>query len=506
MKRICVLFSILFISTALIGCGETENVTNIEKTHLNYTYSDVCSNYYRTSNAIPNQGEPEILILPVYFNDSNTFIPENKKEVVKADIEKAFFGTKEEVGFESVKSYYSTLSSNKCNLKGKVSDWINVDESYETYGVNEESTTVLVERVVNKYFDTNNDSRKKYDLDGNGYLDGVVVIYAAPDYDNIKRGMNYSNLWAYTNWINSRANIDNPVVCNFMWSSYDFMYSKSIATQKVGYAAGSGDDTNTDLLIDTHVYIHEMGHMFGLVDYYDYSYQFSPAGAFSMQDHNVGSHDPYSVMALGWCDPYIPTESCTITLNSFQSSRDCIILSNSWNSINSPFDEYLLLEFYTPDGLNKFDHDHKYQNARATGPNESGIRLWHVDGRLVYDSMKDPNKVTCDPTLSTSKVMHMMSNTYSGSSYSRAYTSPLGSAYTNYNVLQLIRNEETETYQPHNSFDKYSLFKNGDKFSMNTYGKQFVNRAKLNSNKVLGWNFSVEISNNEAKINLTRTI
>ena len=490
----------------MISCSDDPEIEEpvVEKTDLKYTYSDVCANYYRTSNAIPNKGEPKLLVLPIYFNDSSDFIPESKKETVRADIQTAFFGTKEEIGYDSVSSYYSTLSVNKCNLKGIVSNWIEINDTYFNYSVDEEFTATLCKQAVEQYFSTSNDVRKSYDLDGNGYLDGVVLIYAAPDHDNIPRGKNYSNFWAYTNWVsNAKKDVESPNVCNFMWASYDFMYSKTTASERAGSFYGSGD--NSACSLDTHIYIHEIGHMFGLIDYYDYSYQFNPAGGFSMQDCNIGSHDPYSVMALGWASPYIPTESCTITLNTFQSSRDCIILCNTWNEIDSPFDEYLVVEFYSPDGLNEYDHLHQYQGYRPTGPNECGIRLWHVDARLVYDSMKDASKITCDPTIATSKVMHMMSNTYGGGD-AKAYTSPLGSAFTKYNLLQLIRNEVTETYQPNNNFDKYSLFKNGDKFSMNTFGKQFPNSAKLNQNKVLGWTFSVEITENQAKIALTRTI
>ena len=169
------------------------------------------------------------------------------------------------------------------------------------------------------------------------------------------------------------------------------------------------------------------------------------------------------------------------------------------------------IEFYSPDGLNEFDTTHQYfvidpRRRSPIGPKECGIRLWHVDARLLADpSMRDASKITSNP-YADGGVTHTMSNTYSGGFGSRVYTSPLGSAYANFNVLQLIRNEETETYQPHNNFDKYSLFKDGSKFSMNTFGRQFVNKARLNTNKVLGWNFTVSIEGEQAKISLMRTI
>ena len=322
MKKLKIFIPLVLsaLSMASCSCSTTEvpqpDEITIEKTKMNYTYLDYMDNYYITSNAIPNQGEPQILILPVYFSDSEIFIPAAKKEVVRSDIEKCFAGTKEDVGFESVTSYYSTLSSNKCNLKCKVAEWINIDDSYATYARSEETTLTLVQKLTNDYFEKSGEDRTKYDLDKNGFLDGVVVIYAAPDYQSI--GQNLSNLWAYTTWdIYGTSNVDAPVLCNYFWASYDFMYSDDTAKSKLGNNYGGGDTSGGKSILDTHIFIHEMGHMFGLADYYDYSYQYSPAGGFSMQDYNIASHDPFSAMALGWCDPYIPTESCTITLNTF---------------------------------------------------------------------------------------------------------------------------------------------------------------------------------------------
>ena len=372
----------------------------------------------------------------------------------------------------------------------------------------------MVNQVVDEYFTKNLDKKRTdYDLDKNGFIDGVVLIYGAPDQENTES--RNANLWAYTNWdATAKKNVENPDVCNFFWASYDFMYSKSTAYEKLGNRYGSGDGSNDKLLLDTHVFIHEMGHMFGLQDYYDYSYQYSPAGGFSMQDYNVASHDAFSTLALGWCQPYIPTKSCTIEINSFQSSRDCILLANTWNDINSPFDEYLLLEFYTPDGLNKFDHENRYfegvrKKQRPIGPNGCGIRLWHVDARLLGDPyMRDSGKITVDPN-ARNGVSHAMSNTYndtSGNGNGKGYISMLGTSYANYNILQLIRCEETETYRTKNSLDDYSLFKDGSSFSMSTFSKQFVNKARLNSNIVLGWNFKVQIEGEKAIITLLRTI
>ena len=83
MKKFRLLSSILLLSTCLVACREDnvivdppviEDDKTLEKTKMNYTYSDVMNNFYKASNAIPNQGEPEILVIPLYFLDSYSFI------------------------------------------------------------------------------------------------------------------------------------------------------------------------------------------------------------------------------------------------------------------------------------------------------------------------------------------------------------------------------------------------------------------------------------------------
>ena len=282
------------------------------------------------------------------------------------------------------------------------------------------------------------------------------------------------------------------------------MYGSEVVASRTGKSNtkyGGGDTSHCS--IDTHTFIHEMGHMFGLEDYYDYSKNnYSPAGGFSMQDANVGGHDPFSSFALGWGKAYIPTTSITIDLKSFVQSGEMIILSPSWNTGNSAFDEYLIIEYFTAEGLNALDTTYAYmKSARKTyptGTKNSGIRVWHVDARLLYTRTGEwsANNVTTNPKETGGRVTLMMMNTYyDNTEQSLAYCSPLGVNYANYNLLQLIRNDKTATYKPKNYVKDSDLFHMGDTFSMDAYKKQFVNSNKLNSNKSLGFTFTVNACN-----------
>lgn len=484
---------------------------SIDKTELLYDYDDYQSNNAYGLDNCPLTGSPKLLIVPIWFTDSNNFISSSKKESVRSDIEKAYIGTNEETGWRSVKTFYEEESLGEVSLRATVSEWYSVSNTSSYYGNDSDNTRTnsLVESATSWYFTNHtSESRKDYDSNNDGFIDGVMLIYAAAD--NRANESAGGNLWAYCYWLDTDANVNNPNPKTFFWASYDFMYGSNNAYSRSGQSSYAGGDCSY-CNIDAHTFIHEMGHVFGLEDYYDYyeSTQYCPGGAFSMQDWNMGGHDPYSVMAYGWADPYIPTQTATINLRDFQSSHDVILLAN--HSVNSPFDEYLLIEFYTPTGLNKFDSDHPYSEYDR-GPTQSGIRLWHVDGRLVYvtgiehswqgDDYSWSNEFITDPTYSGTEygIYHGLANSYGGD-----YASVKGSSYYNFNILQLIRNDEGETYRPSSQMNNDDLFVQGDSFNMAKYGSQFYRTGKMNTNEALGWSFTVDsISSSQATITVTK--
>ena len=488
----------------------------LEAHPVSYNFNDFAANTYTKKDAAPSLEKTKFLVIPVWFKDSEQYI--SNKDNVKEDIEKAFFGTSKDTGWESVKTFYKTESNGRLSIKGTVTDWYEINYNHSQYNYdldspkyNSKSIHDLVTDATNWYFNNHSDNRRNYDCDQDGYLDGVILIYGCPD----RAALYYKNrfstfgdsLWAFTTWLgkSTASDINKPGPNCFLWASYDFMYSEktSASRTKANPAYGSGNTTNC--LIDAHTYIHEVGHMFGLDDYYDYSNKYCPAGGFSMQDDNIGAHDPFSCLALGWADAYVPYENCEITLTPFQSSHEVILLSPSFNSANSPFDEYLLLELYTPTGLNKFDTNYLYREGYLKGVDETGIRLWHVDARLV-EVRNAYNGAYSDKsyTVPFKNNALMMSNTYASSS-SNAYISPCGKEYADFNLLQLIRNNTKETYRTKSEFSKSDLFLSGSSFNMNAFKKQFVFNGKLNSGATLDWSFSVSIkgSNENAVATIT---
>ncbi len=203
-------------------------------------------------------------------------------------------------------------------------------------------------------------------MDNDDYIDAIYLVYTCPvNYEDSN-----SLYWAFTNeYYTSEAELYDGVEGDFyVFMGYDFVKEKTASGRKLTY--------NTETII------HESGHLYGLDDYYDYDDTKGPSGGIGkgdMMDHNVGDHNPFSKAILGWITPQVIDSSrldknITITLNSFAQSGKSIIICNGWN--NTYFDEYYIIDFYTPTGLNALE-------AGYSGLfSQSGVRIYHIDARL----------------------------------------------------------------------------------------------------------------------------
>lgn len=479
--------------------GDDTDPQNYPHTNMLYNLNDYITNSPYDLDGTPLNGKVKLLIIPVWFKDSSNYI--TNKENVRKDIQTCYLGNNFSTGYRSVKTYYEELSSNELEIDGTVTDWYEVNK-YSSYYYEDDDyrTDRLLIDAVNWYFTNNrDDKRENYDLNNNDQLDGVMLIYGSPDYKAL--GMSSNNMWAYCSWCYPLDD-DGEIRPNvYFWASYDFMYDESKAISRTGKSRYSSGIINQGHL-DTHTYIHEMGHAFGLTDYYDYGYEYLPAGGLTMQDMNEGGHDPYSALLMGWVDPYVISDDAVVEIKPFQENRDLILLTPKWNNYDSPFDEYILLELYTPTGLNKFDTDYKYSGYDH--PKSTAIRMWHVDARLAYcneyetvqysDGYQDepvfsPNQLTIRPDEPLGKygVNFAFSNTYE----EETYMSVLGSKYKNYNELQLIKNNIGADYYPENLMTDDDLFSNGI-YNLKDYSKQFV-KGTFNKGDSLDWTIQIEI-------------
>ena len=379
-------FTILLISLFIVGCnnsnkestttGSTSFVEESSTTSESSSTQEIVESIDVIPNAdlnvinkktglTPSVGDIDILLIPIHFKD----ISDSKLDT--NTIEKAFNSENDDdVEWYSVKEFYKLSSYGKCNLNFKMTDVFTPshESSYYTTAYNNSNYVYASDSIVEEAlqaFDSKYDY-SEFDSNGDGYIDGVYLIYDHPvDYD-----YKYNLWWAYTYYHdNEEITFDNMHIKSYVFAGFDFLKQ---------------DDSNCN----THTIIHETAHLFGVDDYYDYdpnrgATKGGLAGG-DIMDGTIGDHNAFTKSLLGWNKgTYVfPTTSMTINLSNFQENGDYIILANDFNEKSNILQEYFILEYYTPTKLNEYDKP-------FTVP---GVRMLHVlattksDGSLRYNN------------------------------------------------------------------------------------------------------------------------
>jgi len=444
---------------------------------------------------LPSKGNQKLLVIPVKISNYAA----NATAANLARLKTTFFGKSEETSWESLASYYNKSSYGALNITGKVTDWF--DCGYSTTQIKAltgsgenasyyDPTWTILEKAV-AWYKQNNTDIADYDNNKDGILDGVWLVYSAPYYSETN-GLG-DTFWAYTYWdydaLATNPTAANPVAGNYCWASYNFMNE--------GYGANG---------VDAHTYIHETGHLMGLDDYYvasskDGTKNYGPMGGIDMMDYNIIDHNAYSKFAFGWENPYVVSGACEITLNPASKTGDSILLptSDGWNG--SAFDEYLLLEYYTPTDLNEKDSASAYPGNGVQGFSENGIRIYHVDARMAKMN-------------SSSNFVSYTNDIVSDDSYFTVAAHSNSNAYNVTNIdfrliqeLDCTKKRNFDTGSENGSSivaDNSSLFQNGDSFTFGAYSASFPKKTTMNDATAFPYAIHFgEQTNAGAKITIT---
>lgn len=518
MKRILSLVSISLIGVLLASCN---NSTNSSAPISGYHQASVDS--YRISshvsldiyrqNGMPSTGEVKILVIPVCFSGENDpdFTDEERRK-----LEKAYFGDSSSTSWESLSSFYKKSSYRKLNISGTITGAykhpLTSAEMTEKNNNNEDVVATLLESSVNYVTASLGIKATDYDANKDGLIDVVELIYVTGEPLQSQGGS--SLWWAFTKSATTIATVvdkTKTIPSRYFWAPYSMICPGSY-----------GGDS-----IDTHVLIHETGHAMGLNDYYSYAAgdnAVCPSGGIDMMDFNVGDHDAYSKMALGWVDPFVvdgSEETFSLTLHSFTDTGECVILRDTktdpWNGM--PYDEYLLLQYYTPTGLNEKDStgypewDGKLGHG---GTYETyGLQLFHIDSRLfqITTTADDPLGAK-GYTLSYSDTLSDKQTTDpdTGNLVTASYIAASNTINYSYNVeedklgspnclISIIPASKTTSFMSKYYKSSVGLMSNlfgvGDKygsdtFSMNKYSQNMTNGAKFNDGSTLDYSFTIK--------------
>ena len=335
------------------------------------SYSSIYNNGNRFS--LPSLGRQKLLVIPVDFQE----YPGEAEEI--ETISHAFFGQNDADAFPSVAEYFDRSSYSHFQLEGRVApSWFRSSQySYadlsSVYGSKRTEQTLqkIYLEALEWYDATYPDSpHSEYAYsDGHGHqVVPVYFIYRAP---YAADGNRSSMLWAFS--VSSPAPIS--------WSSYSML--------------------RTSKGVDSHTLIHETGHLLGFPDLYDTndsvsSGRVSPCGHGDMMDGSLGDENPFFKLLMGWIKPMVARGKGEVILHQFVSNGDCLLLKSHYS--NSLFDEYVLLDFYTPSSLNGMVR-------------KSGVRAYRVDARLgLFSSSGASEPLTSNSDLTGKQIGFYASN------------------------------------------------------------------------------------------------
>lgn len=488
----------------------------VDKVDLELNYNDLSGTLSNNKSVMPSLGDANLLVIPVHLPGGNEY----KTDKVKSDIEKVFFGDKDDssLGFKSVKQYYSEASYGKFNLSGTVTDWFDATTLVsDVKDITSGTEGTIVNKILRGAVDWAGSSQginlKDFDNNEDGNIDGVYLVYDHLDWTTENYIQHESNpqfdsstlnqaFWNFTYWdFYSESKNDKPSTSGFSWSSFDMMYTS--------YCERNKNDTPdlsdlSKIKLDSHTFIHEFGHLLGLDDYYSSSdSSYHPAGESTMMDQNIGDLDSYSKMLLGWVTPYVVygTSEITITNVSKNSGNSVIVIPSNYAEISqsvedaikgnridkfrytfNPFSEYLMIDLYTPDGNNEQDTYGPYVFDRSAMANKVGVRIYHIDSRIfkckVVDYMGGQKLAYVDGYVWDGQMLAddeaILMPISNNMSESKNFQLPQSFDY--FDQIRLLESSGINTFDKNGMMTNQTLYYSESKpFDIMSYGYQFFN-------------------------------
>jgi len=278
--------------------------------------SDFQKGLNRSANSFPLTGDTKVLVLLVGFSD------ESLDSTSNSDFYDGLFTDGPNGNGMSWRRYYLDMSNNLLNLQFDVYDIGDIAYGdYQYYGQNIDNNGdgvfedahpgELVARAVAQGNDSAGQdiNYAQYDNDGDGYVDAVIVIHQGQgeEFDVSIADNIWSHRWGLSsaNQLNNNGDgwDDFADVTSFNNGilEYDGVRINDYAIQPE-YLENAGDST-------IGVFVHEFGHILGLPDLYDYSYESDGIGDWGLMSFGAWGGDngdmptplsAWSRMQLGW--------------------------------------------------------------------------------------------------------------------------------------------------------------------------------------------------------------
>jgi len=321
------------------------------------------SKFAKISGTFPSTGTRKFLVILVNFTDK-TFVK------TANDLDTLF-----NVGSGSFKAFYQDNSFNLLTVDSTIVGPYTLSGNMALYGANDSyGDDVNPRLMVREAVDLANADGvdfSQYDNDGNGYVDGIMVVHAGYGEE---AGASANCIWSHR-W----------ALGGTYYRYYDGVYINDYSTVPELY--GNSGSTLTGV----GVVVHEFGHNLGCPDTYDTDYTGSGGQSFHLQKWDVmasGSwnnngknpamHNPYAKWKLGWQTPVDLTGITSITLPNAEQ-----------NNISYKYGTPTAGEFFM------------VENRQQTGTWDTylpghGLLIYHIDENYINSMYA--NTFNCTPS------------------------------------------------------------------------------------------------------------
>lgn len=346
-------------------------------------YIDLCVDTFVGENLtesmdtqnIVSIGTQNVLVVPVTFTDQRDRLTDEAMNVIKRSlgnvVENGNVVTYAPTnGRLSLSEYINTSSYGKLTVQSYITDpYVIRGKGVDYYSRQVDFFEDLEGWLTRQKFDLS-----VFDQNGDGFYDVVILVntldISKDSSDTYYRvGMSGAFCGTRTYYKESAGTKESPVINRYVNMPFHSLYKDMKVT-------GDMNDTYTNVLI------HEFGHSFGLLDYYNIDGCYiDVVGTFDMQSGNVGDWNSYTKYALGWIDPIVvdgQKDVYEFEISAYSKTGNAILipaLNHDYNG--TPFDEYVMIELFAHDGLYAAD------SANYGLENSVGVKIYHVNS--VYE-------------------------------------------------------------------------------------------------------------------------
>ena len=466
------------------------------------------------------------LVIPVDFTDYPASSLPLGEEGTREELRKVMFGSDDEMEWYSLKGYYQSSSFGQCNISGDVGDWYHVNRTASSFAseFDTNGSQKIAIAIQDMYRKNYSDAKKymaegeerdaimakydltQYDANEDGYIDSIIMIYTAPITTTGEL------FWAFCWSVPGAYGKYNPEMegaNRFFWASYWFFYDGYLDHKTKPY--GIPDSLREGIVDgtinpDVHTMTHEYGHVLGLPDYYITDYNtsdFDGMGYLDMMDYNIGDHNAMSKSWYGWVDPYYVTGSVKATIRSTTTTGDTILIPIQGQYKNTLMDQFIMIEFLTPEGVAEYDGLNPFAGTYPLYYNQAGIRVIHVDARLGSYNYNNTKKEWQFSGFTTS-TNRSGSDNYIGTACSNTASD---SCFSNYKLLEVLP-RTGKSIKTYGAASNETLFVEGDTFGVEGGAWANYKMHDMAGGKTVPLGFSFEITkingNESAEITITK--